>query len=449
MNASPIKSFRRQVFITRDDLLGARWWHEDMEASVAGSAWNFDRRKALKGLVVLGGVAVGAVVLRQAIQAISGHAVSMDALELQMREGWSVGATDRPLLIASPSSTDSQGDGTWARSLATLADDLTPGPRLEPFYVPTLFNVLKNPRGAGVTARLQPMSSASMEASQRAAEALATLFTANEEDWKSTALILDMPGPESVAAAAGVARVFAPVFLFDNWPHPLGVVPSHEVLAAALFHRPDFLAARERRAPEAGPAFVLDNRRLNPYRDESDRFDNRYLARMPSAEALAKMGVRRVMLVTQVPMPHEEDDLNDDMVAFSKQNIPVKMIALSDFAPASAEVLSSNNLPPATRTYYYGGHPGGFIWFYSSYGGYASRTAVNRALPARPLRPVSGGAAFAPVSRPTMFSSRTVGGLGGVGKQKPSGFGRVSYRAGSNGSFRSGSFGRTRSSSFG
>jgi hypothetical protein len=447
VNQPAQKSFRRQVFITRDDLLAARWWHEDMQASVSGG-WDFDRRKALKGLFVLGGIAVGAVVISKAVQALNGREVSMDALELQMREGWSVGASDRQFTIPYASFTDSQGDRTWTAHFSTLADELAPGARLEPFYVPTLFNVLKNPRGAGVMARLQPMHTASMEAAQMAAEALATLFT-SDEDWKSTALILDISGPESVAAAAGVARVFAPVFLFDNWPHPLGVVPSHEILAASLFHRPDFVMARENRDPDAGPAFVLDNRRLDPYRDGSDRFDNRYVARMPSAEALANLGVRRVMLVTQVPVAHEEDDLNDDMVALAKQNIPVKMIALSDFSPASPEVLSSQNLPPTTRTYYYGGHPGGFIWFHSSYGGYTSRTLVNRTLPARPLRPVSGGAGFAPVSRPTMFSSRTVGGLGGVGKQKPSGFGRVSYRAGSNGSFRSGSFGRTRSGGYG
>ncbi|HEX7501488.1 MAG TPA: hypothetical protein VF524_14490, partial [Polyangia bacterium] len=62
---------------------------------------------------------------------------------------------------------------------------------------------------------------------------------------------------------------------------------------------------------------------------------------------------------------------------------------------------------------------------------------------------VSTGRTFAPSPRPTMFSSRTVGGLSGVGKQKPSGFGRVSYRAGGGGFGRSGSFGRSSSGSFG
>jgi hypothetical protein len=54
-----------------------------------------------------------------------------------------------------------------------------------------------------------------------------------------------------------------------------------------------------------------------------------------------------------------------------------------------------------------------------------------------------------------MFSTRAVGGIAGVGKQKPSGFGRVSIRtARSSGAIsvskgRSGSFGRGSSSSGG
>jgi hypothetical protein len=45
----------------------------------------------------------------------------------------------------------------------------------------------------------------------------------------------------------GGAGIFEPVFLFDNWPHPQGVVPSHLVLAAALHYQPLFLKARAAR----------------------------------------------------------------------------------------------------------------------------------------------------------------------------------------------------------
>jgi hypothetical protein len=187
---------------------------------------------------------------------------------------------------------------------------------------------------------------------------------------------------------------------------------------------------------------VLDSDRLAPYRDESDRFDNRYLARLPNSDSLQAMGVERVLYVTAAPQPHELDDLNDDFVACKNKSIDVKMIALSDFAPAPEALLATNHLPTTDRTYYYGGHPMGNVYFWSSYGwhspGYAGRT-WSGSLP----RQVSAGRSFAPVSRPTIFSSRTVGGLSGVGKQKPSGFGRVSYRAGGGGFGRSGSFGRT------
>jgi len=258
-----------------------------------------------------------------------------------------------------------------------------------------------------------------------------------------------LPGPESVAAAAGVAKVFAPVFLYDNWPHPMGVVPSHATLAAALYHRPDFVSAKLDRAENPGPAFVLDSNRLSPYRDESDRFDNRYVAKIPSAEALWDLGVRRVLYVTQVALPHELDDLNDDFVAFRNKAINVKMIALTDFTPASRELLATDREAQPTR-YYYGGHPHGYVVFWSNYH-WSSPSVPSRAPAVALPRTVSSGGGFAPASRPTLFSSRSVGGLSGVGKQKPSGFGRVSYQSSSNsfGSTRSGSFGRSRSGSSG
>jgi hypothetical protein len=448
MEGQTQKSFHRLVFITRDELLAARWWHEGMEASVAASLAP-SRRKALKVLLAMGGVVGGGLLLRAGCKALGEHEITADALELQRKEGWAVGAAGKPLVIPHAVAVDSQGASNWALALPQLAEDLSPGGRLEPFYLPTLFEILKNPRGAGFSASLLPMHSASMESAEMAGRALAALFANDEQDQKGTALILDMPGPEAVAAAVGVSRVFAPVFLFDNWPHPLGVVPSHESLAAALYHRPDLLSAREARPPDAAPAFVLDNRRLSPYRDESDRFDNRYLARVPSAEALSGLGIRRILYVTEVAQPHEEDDLNDDFVALGQKGIQVKLIALSDFAPASAGVLTDNGLPVSNHSYYYGGHPHGYLWFWSSYG-YSHGSLARSRTTSTPLpRPVSTGGNFQPAARPTMFSSRSLGGLGGVGKQKPSGFGRVSYRAGSDGSFRSGSFGRSRSGGFG
>ncbi len=439
------KSFERLVFIQRDDLLGARWWFDDIESTAAAAP---SRRSALKLLLGMGGMVGGALVLRAGCNALTGPAVSMDALDLQRKEGWAVGAQGASLTFPDRVAEDSAGNRNFAASLATLGRDLSPhDSALEPYFVSTLFDVLDNPRGAGLVPLLGPMHNATMDVTNHAAQALGALF-ANEEDRKNTALVLDLPGPDSVAAAAGLASVFAPVFLYDNWPHPLGVVPSHQVLAAALYYRPDFLGARARRTAPTPPAFVLDNRRLWPYKDESNRFDNRYLARLPSADGLAALGIHRVLYVTLGAEIHEQDDLNDDFVALRNKAIDVKMVALADFAPGSEQVLRENDVPVTDRTYYYGGHPHGSFFFWSSYH-WSSPSTTGRTFSGSLPRSVSNGRTFTPSSRPTMFSSRSIGGLVGVGKQKPSGFGRVSYRSGSSSSRRSGSFGRFRGSSSG
>jgi hypothetical protein len=90
------KSFHRLVFITRDDLLAARWWHEGMEGPVAISP---NRRTALKYLAGLGGLFGAGLLLRAGCNSLRNPAVNMDALELQYKEGWSVGAPGQALTI--------------------------------------------------------------------------------------------------------------------------------------------------------------------------------------------------------------------------------------------------------------------------------------------------------------------------------------------------------------
>jgi hypothetical protein len=266
-------------------------------------------------------------------------------------------------------------------------------------------------------------------------KALAELFDdlPQSSDAGDSALLIDVPGPEAVAVAAGVARLFEPVFLFDNWPHPNGVVPSHLAIAAAVYYRPALREARAQRPALAPPAFVVDERRLSPYRDASDAFDNRYLARLPGAAALQALGARHLLYVTGAPVPHEADDLNDDFTALLLAGVDVKMLSLSDL-----------RFHALSNTYSYGGSSAPRQYFWHSYGWYRMPAPPADA---RPPVVFSDGARYTPTSRSTIFSARTVGGLGGVGKQKPSGFGRVSVRTSGAGEVsvgRSGSFGRTR-----
>jgi len=195
--------------------------------------------------------------------------------------------------------------------------------------------------------------------------------------------------------------------------------------------------------------FVIDSRRLARYTDQKDAFDNRYLARLPSAAAFQKLGIRHLLYVSDVPVDHEPDDLNDDFVALAAAGIDVKMVALSDCRPGGPVAdlpTAPSGAAPAVR-YSYGGSPAPHYWFWHSYGWYTP--SYVRAPVGAPPPLLSSGASYRPVPRPTIFSSHLVGGLGGVGKQKPSGFGRVSVRtARATGAVeigRSGSFGRSRS----
>jgi hypothetical protein len=206
---------------------------------------------------------------------------------------------------------------------------------------------------------------------------------------------------------------------------------------------------------------VLDANRLASYTDEVAHFDNRYTVSLPSASSLKALGVSRVLYVRDGGATLESDDLNADLAELERSGIDVRQASLADFerdpvsppardagAPATASAHTTS-----TRTYYhYGGGSWGYVYFWNQYGWY--RPAPPRGpRPAPP--PPSRAASYRPVPRQTLFSTRAVGGIAGVGKQKPSGFGRVSIRtARGSGAIsvsrgRSGSFGRGSSSSGG
>ncbi len=209
---------------------------------------------------------------------------------------------------------------------------------------------------------------------------------------------------------------------------------------------------------------LLDKQRLNQYQDEDTQFDNRWLAKLPPADQLKQRGVTSLLyIVNDDAQKQELDDLNDEFVEFQKNGIQTRLLHLSDFkpydesvkvAPPSGTQTTGGTQTIVERHYYYGGSPLYHWWFYNHYfynpyprvviyrGGYS----VPLTRPASP--PPFSAPAYRPVTRPTMFSGTRVGGASGIGKTKPSGFGRTSVRT-SNGrvtgirSGRSGSYGRS------
>lgn len=380
--------FAVQVVYDQDEVLGARWWQEDVAAITLGASGaselsNVDqsRRTALKLLVVLGG---GAVLLGGAFSQCSSSSsktTRASSLEWQRKFGLAYGATgvafDWPDAIA----TDVANGRIDAAKLDKLAEELSPRDRAYvPAYVPTLLQACAAAGTSELTRDLKCIRSPAMLTAFARGEAMRELFAAEPEAHK-VALIVDLPGPESVAFAAAVQPKATAVFTFDNWPHPHGVVPAHLTLGALLYHRPQFRAERESKVRP--PQFVLDRNRLLPYRNEPDRFDNRYIARLPDAAFLKRQGIERVLYVAPEGAPEvEPDDCNETFVAYRQAALDVRLMGLGDFQLATASLApgSKPTTEPRPR-YYWGGSPLYHGWFWMQHGLLSSGRGLGATAP--------------------------------------------------------------------
>lgn len=358
--------FQRREVVDEPGIVGARWWQESVADPIP-------RRQAIIGLLAFGGVLAGiATIGTCAAVASSGSSSSSSwgsgssddfnvaprgTLEMQKEYGWDFGASGEALVF------DGQSTQAFDKSkLATLDTDLAPNDaRYLPFVVPTLFQAIEavpksQPAGdpsvvVPLKDALKPTLTPSMEAAYRQGQALASAWSGRAKD---TAVIVDLFGAESVAFAAGAASVLEPIFLFDNWPHPRGVVPAHRTLASAAYYQPLFVKARDTRGQGAPALFVLDRDRLTPYTDEASQFDNRYLARVPSADRLKALGIKTVLYVGSSKT--ELDDLNEDFVAYAAKGIVLKAVEPSAIRPGFIEG-AAPYVPTPRVTMYSSGQP--------------------------------------------------------------------------------------------
>lgn len=393
--------------------------------------------------------------------------VSEDSLKLQRTEGWDVGSKDKALTFFYSSAKDSLARDGWREYLDPnkLISVYQPAnSNWQPYFVPTLVQSLAQ---ESLKSKITPVNNGDMQTTFGQAEAMRELVM-QAQNPQQTLIISDLEGASSIAFGAAFAGAAHLVTGFDNWPHPLGVVPSHQTLGAMLYHARE-IEEKKAKTPAPAPAVILlDSNRLNEYKDEEKQFDNRYLAKVPSADELKKRGIANVLYVVKDESRKQElDDLNDEFVEWQKQKINVKLMRLSDFKPSSETLASglpaagtgTGTSAPTTTTvvrnhYYYGGSPFYHWWFYDHYfyrpgpTVYISRGGYNVPLSRPSSPPPFTAPSYRPVSRPTVFSGSRVGAGYGVGRTRPSGFGRTSVRT-SGGrvtgvrSGRSGSYGRS------
>jgi len=431
--------------------------------------WQTSRRKFIVGsAVAAGAVLTGGVWLATRDDTSD---VEKDSLDLQRAQGWSVGSEEMKLSLPGAQTLDSRGRDDWKRYLdqsAMLNAYQTKSGAWLPFFVPTLIQSLQFETLRG---QLTPMFLPDMKESYARGQTIARDFLANAQNPGETAIICDLPGRDSIALGAGMADAAHLVLTFDNFPHPLGVTPSHETLAAMLYYAgeiEDKQAAGGQATPPA-PVFLLDSKRLETYKDADAQFDNRYLAKLPSAQKFQEMGIKSIIYVTPDRTRTEElDDLNEDFVEYKSKGLNVAMLPMSDLVGVDENVTrdwgDGTTRTEPQRNYYYGGGPGFHPFFFFAYPFYSPYPAYARRYPsfgggrgASSLPPSVSPPRYVPAPRPTMFSGTRIGGrsASGVGRSKPSGFGRATVRVAPSGGVvgtragRSGYYAPGRSGSFG
>lgn len=407
MSASAEPPFQRTDVLDKPGIVGAKWWQEGLATHDP-----IARRQALIAIAVIGVViaGVGGIIAAAASSSDAPETTttSFNALDMQRKYGWSFGATGEPLTF------DGQSQQPFDKAaLARMVAEFSPAQaRLKRFSSPTLFQspaALPDATPEGDPAQTAPLRDAlvpiitpAMDGAYRAGKSLASLFEGLRVD---AAMVVDLPGPQAIAFTAGLAKTFDPCFTFENWPHPRGVVHAHLTLGAAAYYQPLFARTLASRKQPGPVALVLDRDRLAAYTDDASQFDNRYAAKLPSADALKELGVKRVLYVVPTASDLVElDDLNAQLVAYVAAGLEVKAIAVSDFGPdpqrpvPASEPWKSPDDPP----YYYGGEAATHLGFWDRYPWSAGPKAAHR-VPTG----VSSGSSFAPRPRSTPFSSAT------------------------------------------
>lgn len=431
---------------------GAPWWQKMLSRREANK--NIAKIGALTLIMASAGINSGCDSEEDEIE------VEKDTFELQKEQGWNIGATDKTLKFNGKTTNDSRGSMDWMAYLdpKKLLDAYKPSETLQPFVIPTLVQALSQ---SSLKGQIAPVYTNAMKEAYSRGLGMREILTKSKES-ATMSLIADLSGPESVAYAAAMADVANPVITFDNWPHPLGVVQSHETLGALLYYAKEVEDKAKVRKANATSIFILDANRLNKYTDADTQFDNRYVAKLPPADKFTSLNVSNIIYsVPNESKQTESDDINDDFATYKEKGINVSMLPVTNFQPATDPEEQKKDLKAAPQgqyatqstVYHYGGGSSFLPYFFMyyafmrpSYGYYMPNRLPPTSLP-RPN--------YTPSRRNTMFSSATVGGSRGIGKVKPSGFGRVSTRMSSDGrtvtgirSGRSGSFGRSRSGRF-
>jgi hypothetical protein len=142
----------------------------------------------------------------------------------------------------------------------------------------------------------------------------------------AAAIVVDLPGAESVLAGLALARLgYRPVPLFNNAFHPSAVINVAPILRLLR----EEAGSLHGLAPDAPPAFLLDAGRMAAHGPIGPgRFDNRWMVfpqDLPSASFLLSRGLpKAVVLQRQTGQPAE--DLAHALLRWQEAGIEISML---------------------------------------------------------------------------------------------------------------------------
>ncbi|MBL8685396.1 MAG: hypothetical protein JNK05_39825 [Myxococcales bacterium] len=337
--------FERDEFLNDPGIIGARWWNSELKSEERQAS----RRQALAYLAIGLTVTAGVGGMVAAGAALSTKYERRSSLEMQRRFGWSFGANGerltfdgRRVLPFDPAKlrslrADCLGTHLASMQSAAIFDAIFHRPAESPGEdTGTSFQALDS--------FLLPVTTWSMGFAYRMGQTLARVLSRLS---RRVAVIVDLNGPDAVAVAAGLADTHAPVWLLDHWPHPHGVVPAHMTLASAIFFQPRFAAANATRPSDAPPVFITDRARMLAYVDASDRFDNRFVPKLPAATVLESTArARDILYVAPSDVSTlDPDDVNPALVAYRTRGLSVRAITGHAFFATTYEFPAAGQDP--------------------------------------------------------------------------------------------------------
>jgi hypothetical protein len=183
---------------------------------------HISRRSLGKGLAWGAVLAMAGVTVYQ-LASDDDPEVSADSLDLQKKEGWNVGSTDKALVFDGSSTSDSRGRALSGADPNYLISVYQPrDSRWQPFFVPTLIQSLSQ---TSLSAQLKPVTTGQMNETYQRADALRNLI-AQTPNPGQTLIISELPGSQSTpqtwfrSSTTGRTRSgwFARTRPWERWP---------------------------------------------------------------------------------------------------------------------------------------------------------------------------------------------------------------------------------------